>query len=109
MGRNRGVSPPSLKEISQSSGAVRGRRLYKEVVENNTLAMVDRLTGDRDTRKHKPNRILQAEALKRDLQWLKECYVGETYAIDQVPGLQDQFQMEGCFGCIVQLMGERRC
>ncbi|GAB4858790.1 hypothetical protein Ancab_010267 [Ancistrocladus abbreviatus] len=63
-GRNRDASPPSLKEPSWSTAAVRGGRSYKKVAANYKLDEVDKLTVGKEAGKHKIKRILQAEALK---------------------------------------------
>ncbi|GAB4837046.1 hypothetical protein Ancab_039548 [Ancistrocladus abbreviatus] len=42
---------------------------------------------------------------EEEIQWLKECYVGEVYAEEQIPVLQDHFRMEDYYGCTIHPMG----
>ncbi|GAB4826704.1 hypothetical protein Ancab_033598 [Ancistrocladus abbreviatus] len=58
-----------MKELSRSIRAVRGGRSYKEVVANNIPNKTDKITVDKNARKNKLSRILQAEAFKGDLKW----------------------------------------
>ncbi|GAB4839388.1 hypothetical protein Ancab_028912, partial [Ancistrocladus abbreviatus] len=89
------VSPPCMVKRCQFWGAWRGSHSYKEVAKTANAKEVNKSSLELDANKHKDNRIVQVEAFEEDIKNLSESYVGETYAIDQVPSLQDQFHIEG--------------
>ncbi|GAB4856353.1 hypothetical protein Ancab_014276, partial [Ancistrocladus abbreviatus] len=76
---------PINKEISQLSRTVMFGRSYSEVVKSHTSAV--KLCKGQEGSKSSVIKTLQAKAREEDMQKLYKCYVGETYSIDQVPGL----------------------
>ncbi|GAB4840899.1 hypothetical protein Ancab_021659 [Ancistrocladus abbreviatus] len=102
--KSRGVSPSRKEKVIRSSGLARGSRSYKEVVVIAKITNADILTVGKKDKDYRIGKAVQINALKEDLLWLNECYVGETYAIHQVPSLQDQFRVERYFGCLVRPM-----
>ncbi|GAB4829836.1 hypothetical protein Ancab_019485, partial [Ancistrocladus abbreviatus] len=106
--RRKDVPPSPSKGLRKSKGlspaaTPLGSRSFKEVVTGKSKdSFKEVVTGiSKDS-------TLQISALHEDLHWLEGCYVEETYAIDQVPRLQDQFRMEGFFGCTVRPMAGKK-
>ncbi|GAB4838851.1 hypothetical protein Ancab_028390, partial [Ancistrocladus abbreviatus] len=89
-------NPKAIPQIKQYSneGTVevfRGERLCKDVVASQNYEMDAWLTLELKECSRVTNNPLTIPALEEDLLWLDRCFAGETYAIDQIPCLQEQF------------------
>ncbi|GAB4852566.1 hypothetical protein Ancab_016779 [Ancistrocladus abbreviatus] len=80
-GNRRVMREPIKKEMSQLSATAMIGRSYLEVVKSHTP--MDKLCKGQEGSKSSVIETLQTEVLEEDLQKLYECYVGETYSIDQ--------------------------
>ncbi|GAB4834287.1 hypothetical protein Ancab_032551, partial [Ancistrocladus abbreviatus] len=85
--KSRSISPTMTQGSLWLTGAMRERRSYKEVLKNSNCNEASKMSVVQDIAKNELTASLHVEARSKDLQWLSGCYVGETYAIDQVPGL----------------------
>ncbi|GAB4826696.1 hypothetical protein Ancab_033591 [Ancistrocladus abbreviatus] len=82
-----------MKELSRSTRAVSGGRSYEEVVANNIPNKTDKITVDKNARKNKLSRILQAEALKGDLKWWV-AMLGKLTLLTKSQGFRVQLQLD---------------
>ncbi|GAB4840193.1 hypothetical protein Ancab_020958 [Ancistrocladus abbreviatus] len=83
--------PPARSIHSRPEGAFRGLRTYKEVVASSKPMVTNIPVPKKEEQGHQHCEVIQADALQEDVTYLNDYFVGETYAIDQVPMLQKQF------------------
>ncbi|GAB4857948.1 hypothetical protein Ancab_015853 [Ancistrocladus abbreviatus] len=81
-----------------SLGDWRDRQSYKEAAESANVEAANKSLSELNTTKHRANKTVQVQADAEDLKCLSACYVGETYAINQV-NIVEKSSGETIFAC----------